>query len=49
MDTLTMGSVHLKAASVTDGIMGGYLEYMLVDRLANGYKSLIGARLSAKA
>jgi len=44
METLTMGSFHLKAASITDGIMGGYLEYILVtERLASDFDSLMGA------
>lgn len=44
METLTTNSsLHLKAASITDGVLGGYLEYILLtDRLASDYNSIIG-------
>jgi len=44
MEMLTTGSSHLKAASVTDGVMGNYFQYMLQpERLAGEFDSMIGA------
>jgi dipeptidyl aminopeptidase/acylaminoacyl peptidase len=44
METLTFGSLRIKAASITDGVMGGYPEYILLtDLLASDSNSLIGA------
>jgi dipeptidyl aminopeptidase/acylaminoacyl peptidase len=42
METLTSGSLRLKAASVTDGIMADTLQYMLF-ATGNEFDSLIGA------
>jgi dipeptidyl aminopeptidase/acylaminoacyl peptidase len=44
METLTTSSLRPKAASITDGVMGGYLEYMIFDNLGKEYDSMIGAR-----
>jgi dipeptidyl aminopeptidase/acylaminoacyl peptidase len=44
METLTTSPLRLKAASITDGVMGGYLEYMIFDNLGKEYDSMIGAR-----
>jgi len=45
METLTMGSLHLKAASITDGVMADYVQYMLASDkgLSQDYDSMIGA------
>jgi len=47
METLTTGSLRLKAASITDGVMGNYLQYMTWgwpgNGVANDSNSLIGA------
>jgi dipeptidyl aminopeptidase/acylaminoacyl peptidase len=45
METLTMGSLHLKAASITDGVMAEYVQYMLASDkdLSQEYDSMIGA------
>jgi dipeptidyl aminopeptidase/acylaminoacyl peptidase len=43
METLTRGSLHLKAASVTDGMMVDYLQYTLFPVTVNEFDSLIGA------
>jgi hypothetical protein len=49
MEALTTGALHLKAASITDGAMANYLQYMLgVDSWGNvnarNYDSVIGAK-----
>jgi dipeptidyl aminopeptidase/acylaminoacyl peptidase len=44
METLTFGALHFKAASITDGIMGGYPEYMFFDQVTKTSDSLIGAK-----
>ena len=49
MEALTTGALHLKAASITDGVMANYLQYMLeVDSWGNAharnYDSVIGAK-----
>jgi dipeptidyl aminopeptidase/acylaminoacyl peptidase len=44
MEALTFGSLQLKAASITDGIMAGYSEYLFFDRLSKELDSLMGAR-----
>jgi dipeptidyl aminopeptidase/acylaminoacyl peptidase len=46
MEALTFGSLHLKAASITDGELGDYLQYMLFGDLfvAREYDSMIGAQ-----
>ena len=44
MEVLTFGSLHLKAASITDGIMAGYPEYLFFDQLGKTLDSLIGAK-----
>jgi dipeptidyl aminopeptidase/acylaminoacyl peptidase len=45
METLTTSSLHLKAASITDGVTESYLEYMMFfDSLRQQYDSTIGAR-----
>jgi hypothetical protein len=48
MEMLTTSALHLKAASVTDGIMADYLQYMKTvdqadNRLAKVYDSMIGS------
>jgi dipeptidyl aminopeptidase/acylaminoacyl peptidase len=43
METLTAGSLHLKAASITDGVLADYLQYMLFD-VGSEFDPLIGAR-----
>lgn len=43
MDTLTTSSLHIKAASVTDGLMANYLQYMLLP-VAEQYDLMIGAK-----
>jgi len=45
METLTMGSLHLKAASITDGVMADYVQYILASDkgLSQEYDSMIGA------
>jgi dipeptidyl aminopeptidase/acylaminoacyl peptidase len=44
MQTLTTGSLHLKAASITDGVMASYLEYMFFDQVRETFESMIGAK-----
>lgn len=49
MEALTAGSIHLKAASIADGVMENYLQYItMVDWLDNGIEneadSIIGAQ-----
>jgi dipeptidyl aminopeptidase/acylaminoacyl peptidase len=44
MEALTFGSLHLKAASITDGIMASYPEYLFFDRLSKTLDSLMGAK-----
>lgn len=47
METLAFGSIHLKAASITDGVMEDYFQYMQAaapgDRIAQEANSMIGA------
>jgi dipeptidyl aminopeptidase/acylaminoacyl peptidase len=44
MEMLTAGSLHLKAASITDGVMFDYLEYILfTDRVSSEADRVIGA------
>ncbi len=44
MEMLTRGSLHLKAASITDGYMFTYLQYVLwPERVSGEAKSVIGA------
>jgi hypothetical protein len=44
METLTKSSLHLKAASITDGYMFTYSQYMLfTDRVSGEANSIIGA------
>jgi len=43
MEMLTTSSFHLKAASITDGVMEDYLQYMLFDA-GSEFDPLIGAR-----
>jgi dipeptidyl aminopeptidase/acylaminoacyl peptidase len=47
METLIMGSLHFKAASITDGVMGTYLQYMTRGGSGNGldreFDAMIGA------
>ena len=45
METLTTGSLHLKAASITDGVMVDYFQYMMDPNgaLAKEADSMIGA------
>jgi dipeptidyl aminopeptidase/acylaminoacyl peptidase len=48
METLTNSSIHLRAASITDGVMEDYLQYMIAidfarNTIGNDYDSLIGA------
>jgi dipeptidyl aminopeptidase/acylaminoacyl peptidase len=48
METLTTSSLHIRAASITDGVMASYLQYMIWGELGNGVanemNSLIGAQ-----
>jgi hypothetical protein len=44
MEALTTGSLRLKAASITDGVMEDYLQYMMFDVGANEANSMIGAK-----
>ena len=44
METLTTGSLHVKAASITDGVMFDYSQYILwPERFAGEYNAVIGA------
>jgi len=43
MEMLTTSSIHLKAASITDGVLEDYLQYMLSDTLVNETNPMIGA------
>jgi dipeptidyl aminopeptidase/acylaminoacyl peptidase len=48
MEALTTSNLHIKVASITDGVMEGYLQYLnLVDQSGNSfaeeYNSMIGA------
>jgi dipeptidyl aminopeptidase/acylaminoacyl peptidase len=44
MEMLTKGSLHLKAASITDGVMFDYLQYILFpDRISSEADRVIGA------
>jgi dipeptidyl aminopeptidase/acylaminoacyl peptidase len=43
MEALTTSSLHIKAASVTDGIMADYLQYMLYP-VGDQFDSMIGAK-----
>ena len=47
MQALTMGSLHLKAASITDGVMVDHLQYMLASSgnsgVSRAFDSIIGA------
>jgi dipeptidyl aminopeptidase/acylaminoacyl peptidase len=49
MEALTSGALHFKAASITDGVMATYLQYMLAegltnDALARSFDPMIGAK-----
>lgn len=49
METLTVSPLRLRAASVTDGVMGNYLEYLTAvdsfeNNLGHEYDSMIGAQ-----
>ena len=48
MEMLTIGSIRLKAASITDGFMATYLQYMMAsgdgNRIANEANTIIGAQ-----
>ena len=43
MEMLTTGSLRMKAASITDGVMAGYPEYMFFDSGSKAFDSMIGA------
>jgi dipeptidyl aminopeptidase/acylaminoacyl peptidase len=44
METLTTGSLHLRAASITEGLMADYLQYLLgPDWVGDEYNAMIGA------
>jgi dipeptidyl aminopeptidase/acylaminoacyl peptidase len=43
METLTFGPLHLRAASITDGVMVDYLQYMLFDP-GSEFDPMIGAQ-----
>jgi dipeptidyl aminopeptidase/acylaminoacyl peptidase len=43
METLTTGTLRIKAASITDGVMEDYFQYMQTERVANEANSIIGA------
>jgi dipeptidyl aminopeptidase/acylaminoacyl peptidase len=49
MEALTSGSLHFKAASITDGVMGTYFQYMVTEGFSNDlharfFDSVIGAK-----
>jgi dipeptidyl aminopeptidase/acylaminoacyl peptidase len=44
METLTIGSLHFKAASITDGVMETYVQYMLSPNPNPEADSIIGAK-----
>jgi len=49
MQTLTTSSLHVRAASITDGVMAGYFQYLTIvdllgSGLANEYDAIVGAR-----
>jgi dipeptidyl aminopeptidase/acylaminoacyl peptidase len=47
MEALTTSTLHVKAASITDGVMGDYLQYMMqvgVPEFAGDAEAIIGAR-----
>jgi len=44
METLTTGSIHLKAASLESGVMEDYFQYMIVANPGNEADSMIGAK-----
>ena len=49
IEALTSGSLHFKAASITDGVMATYFQYMVTegfrnDDLARTFDSMIGAK-----
>jgi len=44
METLTTGSIHLKAASMESGVMEDYFQYMLMASPGNEADSMIGAK-----
>jgi dipeptidyl aminopeptidase/acylaminoacyl peptidase len=47
MKALTMSRLHIKAASITDGVMGGYLQYMTdvdVTGFSDDADAIVGAR-----
>jgi dipeptidyl aminopeptidase/acylaminoacyl peptidase len=49
MQALTTSSLHIKAASITDGVMAGYFQYLTYvdlsgNSVANEYDALVGAR-----
>jgi dipeptidyl aminopeptidase/acylaminoacyl peptidase len=49
LETLTTSALHIKAASITDGAMENYLQYMTAvdeseNELANEYDAMVGAR-----
>ena len=47
METLTTSTLHVKAASITDGVMGNYLQHMImVDE--PGFSELAGATIGAQ-
>jgi dipeptidyl aminopeptidase/acylaminoacyl peptidase len=43
MEMLTASALHLKAASITDGVMFDYLQYLLNDRVSSEAEAAIGA------
>jgi hypothetical protein len=44
METLTTGSIHLKAASIEAGVMEDYFQYMIMANPGNEADSMIGAK-----
>jgi len=49
MEALTTSALHFKAASITDGVMAGYFEYLLAadesgNALSTDYDAMIGSR-----
>ena len=44
MEALTSSSLHFKAASITDGVTGSYLQYMFFETVSKDFDSMIGAR-----
>ena len=44
MEMITTGNLRLNAASITDGVMAGYPEYIMFEWVDSEFDSMIGAR-----